>query len=103
MNADLYYLHGVVTDANTQAHAVGAAAYTFTLTANHWYRIVSTTLSHIRMGTAATGQDATAAASAILPANVPMMVRADSTNLYLSIIRNAADGIATVTKMLPGI
>jgi hypothetical protein len=103
MNADLYYLHGVVLDANTQAHAVATSAYTFTLAARQWYMVTSTTLCHIRMGTAATGQDATAAASTILPPNVPMLFRTDSTNTFLSIIRNAADGIATVTKMAPGV
>lgn len=96
------YQAGIVTDANTLVHAVGSSAYSFTLSKNSLYRVVSTTLCHIRMGTAATSQDATAAASAILPANVPIYVMTNATHIYLSVIRNTADGVMSATKLVPG-
>jgi hypothetical protein len=98
----LKYQVGQVTDENTLSHAVAAAAYTFTLEADSLYRVVSTTLCHIRQAHAATSHDATAAASALLPANTVLYLSTDATNKYLSVIRNAADGTMTVTKMRPG-
>jgi len=99
----LFYQNGIITDAATAVYAITGTAHTFTMTPNGWYRFVSTVDCHIRQGTTNTGQDATVAASAFVPAKTIIFIRTNTNQLYLSVICNSSSGVGYLTRMAVGV
>ncbi len=86
----------LISTATAASTTVTIASAQLTMVAGYTYRLVSTTASWIKFGSNPTAV-ASAADNHFLPANVPIDIVCQAGALKVAIIRDAADGNASLS------